>query len=221
MLRRLIARFSGLLGRGSPTDAEIERELRDHLELDTEMLVSTRPASHEDARYAARRRFGNVSGVRESVRDVWRWAWLEQLEQDVRHGFRAIVRSPLYGLAVVVTLAMGIGAGTTVYTLARAVHTPFPRLPQDKLLWITYGNARCGVDCTELSPAALVALEQRAPSMTVIGVYDWSPALRGRDGSEATRGFAVSPNTWETIGARLAAGHGFPKDAGADGGEKL
>jgi putative ABC transport system permease protein len=218
MLRRFIAR---LTGHGSPTDIEIERELRDHLELDAEALASTGPASSEDARHAARRRFGNVSGVRDSVRDVWRWAWLEQLEQDVRHGLRAIMRSPVYSLAVIVTLAMGIGAGTTVYTLARAVHTPFPRLPQDKLLWITYGNARCGVDCTEVSPAALAALEQRAPSMSVIGAYNWSPALRGRDGSEATRGFAVSPNTWETIGARFAVGHGFPKDAGAEGGPYL
>src|SRR5262249_48727596 len=151
MLRRLIARFTG---RGSPTDTEIERELRDHLELDAEALGTA------DARYAARQRFGNVSGVRESVRDVWRWAWLEQLEQDVRHGLRAIMRSPMYSLAVIVTLAMGIGAGTTVYTLARAVHTPFPQLPQDKLLWITYNNATCGVDCTQVSPAALVALQR-------------------------------------------------------------
>jgi putative ABC transport system permease protein len=221
MLRRLIARIAGFIGRGSPTDAEIERELRDHLELDAEALASTRPASSDDARYAARRRFGNVSGVRDSVRDVWRWAWLEHLEQDVRHGLRAITRSPAYSLAVVVTLAMGIGAGTTVYTLARAIHTPFPRLPQDKLLWITYGNARCGVDCTEVSPAALIALQRRAPSMTVIGTYNWSSALRGRDGSEATKGFAVSPNTWETIGARFATGHGFPRDARAEGGPKV
>src|SRR6516162_2255065 len=103
MLRRFIAR---LTGHGSPTDIEIERELRDHLELDAEALASTGPASSEDARHAARRRFGNVSGVRDSVRDVWRWAWLEQLEQDVRHGLRAIMRSPVYSLAVIVTLAM-------------------------------------------------------------------------------------------------------------------
>src|SRR5256885_10693850 len=69
-----------------------------------------------------------------AARDMWRWASLEQLEQDVRHGLRAMVRSPMYSVAVVVTLAMGIGAGTTAYTLARAIHMPFPRLPQEKLL---------------------------------------------------------------------------------------
>src|SRR5947207_2838490 len=159
MLRRLIVR---LTRRGSPSEAEIERELRDHLELEAESLAARDGAAPTDARFyerAARRRFGNVSSARESVRDVWRWAWLEQLGQDVRHGSRAMVRSPMYSIAVVVTLAMGIGAGTTVYTLARAIHMPFPRLPQEKLLWITYANAQCGVSCTQLSPAAFVALQ--------------------------------------------------------------
>ena len=215
MLRRLIAR---LTGRGSPTDAEIERELRDHLELEAESLTTIDRAAQSAAHYAARRRFGNVSGVRESVRDVWRWVWLEQLEQDTRHALRAIVRSPVYSLAVIVTLAMGIGAGTTVYTLARAVHTPFPQLPQDKLLWITYGNATCGVDCTQLSPAAFVALQRRATSITAIATFNWSTSLRGAEGSEAANGFVMSPNTWETIGARFAVGHGFPNDAGTEGG---
>lgn len=215
MFGRLIDR---LMRRGSPSDAEIARELRDHLELEAESLAANERAAPGDARFTAQQRFGNVSIVRESVRDVWRWTWLEQVGQDVRHGWRAMVRSPMYSIALVVTLAMGIGAGTTVYTLARAIHTPFPALPQDKLLWITYGNARCGVDCTELSPAAFVALQQRAPSIAAIGTYTWAAALRGTDGSEPTKGFLVSPNTWETIGAGFAAGHGFPKDAGAAGG---
>jgi putative ABC transport system permease protein len=213
--------FTRLTRRGSPSDADIERELRDHLELDAESLAANEPTASGDARFAAQRRFGNVSRARESVRDVWRWGWLEQLEQDTRHGLRAIVRSPMYSVAVVVTLAMGIGAGTTAYTLARAVHTPFPQLAQDKLLWITYGNSRCGVDCTELSPAGFVALQRRAPSIALIGTYRWSAALRGVNGSETTSGFGVTANTWDAIGAPFAAGHGFPKDAGAEGGPKF
>ena len=218
MLRRFIAR---LTRRGSPSDADIQREFRDHLELEAESIATSEGMAPGDARLAARRRFGNVSNARESVRNVWRWVWLEQLQQDVRHGLRAMGRSPAYSIAVIVTLAMGIGAGTTVYTLARAVHSPFPQLKQDKLLWITYGNAGCGVDCTQLSPAAFAALQQRARSITAIGTYDWSTALRGSDGSESAKGFVVSPNTWEAIGARFAAGRGFPKDAGADGGPQL
>ena len=72
MFRNLIAR---LVGRRSPSDAEIEREMRDHLDLDTESLAAGERAAPSDAQFAARRRFGNVSTARESVRDVWRWAW--------------------------------------------------------------------------------------------------------------------------------------------------
>src|SRR5690349_8936907 len=122
-----------------------------------------------DARFLAQRRFGNMTNVTEQVRNVWRWTWLEQLEQDLRHGARALRRSPLYAAAVVITLSMGIGAASAVYSLSRAIHDPFPRLPSERLLWITQSNATCGVDCTQTSPAALVALETRAPSIIPIG----------------------------------------------------
>ena len=151
------------------------------------------------------------------MRDVWRWTWLEQLEQDVRHGLRSLTRSPLYAAAVVVTLAMGIGAASAVYSLSLAIHDPFPRLPSDRLLWITQANASCGVDCTQTSPAALAALETRAPSITAIGVLRSSVALRSPNGSEALNGFAVFPNTFKTIEAPFAAGRPFPNDAGQPG----
>lgn len=211
MVRRFIAR---LTNRGAPTDDEIARELRDHLELDAELLTSSGAA---DSCYLAQRRFGNMTNVTEAVRDVWGWTWLEQLEQDVRHGSRALVRSPLYAVAVVITLAMGIGAGSAVYSLSRAIHNPFPRLPSERLLWITQSNQTCGVDCTQASPAALVALETRAPSITAIGTLHSSAPLRSSNGSEALNGFVVSPNAFEAIEAPFAAGRGFPKNAGQPG----
>ena len=212
MLRRLIAR---LAKRGAPTDDEIARELRDHLDLDAELLASSAPAGN--ARFIAQRRFGNMTNVSEALRDVWQWTWLEQLEQDVRHGLRALGRSPLYAAAVVITLAMGIGAASAVYSLSRAIHNPFPRLPSDRLLWITQANATCGVDCTQASPAAVAALETRAPSITAIATLRSSAALRSSNGSEALNGFGVSPNAFETIEAPFAAGRGFPSDAGQAG----
>ena len=215
MLRRAIAR---LVRRGAPSDEEIARELRDHLELEAEMLASpTMPSDGADARSIAQRRFGNVTNVSETVRDVWRWTWLEQLAQDVRHGIRAIARSPMYAAAVVITLAMGIGAATAVYSLARAIRNPFPRLPSNRLLWITQSNGSCGVDCTQASPAALVALQTRAPSIIAIGAVRSSFALRTAGGSDALTGFDVSPDAFETIEAPFAAGHGFPGDAGQPG----
>jgi putative ABC transport system permease protein len=214
MLRTFFAR---LTRRGAPTDDEVARELRDHLDLDAESLASSTPTPAVDARSFAHRRFGNTTNVSEAVRDVWRWTWLEQLEQDVRHGLRAITRSPVYAAAVVITLALGIGAGSAVYSLSLAIHDPFPRLPSGRLLWITQSNATCGVDCTQTSPAALTALETRAPSITAIGTSYLGVALRSANGSEALNGFEVSPTAFETIGAPFALGRGFPKDAGQSG----
>src|SRR5581483_11286940 len=108
--RRLLGRFDT---RGTPSDDEIARELRDHLDLEAESLHR---ADSAESYFAARRRFGNVTATSEAVRDVWRWAWLDQLAQDVRHGARALMRSPAYSIAVVVTLAMGIGAGVATYS---------------------------------------------------------------------------------------------------------
>src|SRR5690348_1674694 len=127
------------------------------------------------------------------------------------------MRSPLYAAAVVVTLAMGIGAASAVYSLSLAIHDPFPRLPSDRLLWITQSNATCGVDCTQLSPAALTALATRAPSITAIGVARSALALRTSNGSEALNGFTVYPNAFEVTAAPFAAGRGFPDGAGKPG----
>ncbi|HEY2849400.1 MAG TPA: ABC transporter permease, partial [Gemmatimonadaceae bacterium] len=152
-----------------------------------------------------------------AVRDVWRWTWVEQLGQDLRHGLRAIARSPLYAAGVVITLAMGIGAASAVYSLSRAVHDPYPRLPSGRLLWITQGSPGCGVDCTQASPAALAALQARAPSITAIGTAITRVALRTTNGSEALNGFDVSANSFDVVEAPFAAGRGFPKDAGVPG----
>src|SRR5437016_9724475 len=115
MLRQFLARLTGHV---RPTDAEIARELRDHLDLDAEALGQPGRATDGDAHDAARRRFGNVGGIGESVRDVWHWTWFEQLAQDARHGLRALVRSPAYSISVTITLALGIGACAAMFSLS-------------------------------------------------------------------------------------------------------
>lgn len=218
MFRRLLARFTE---RSSPSDAEIARELHDHLELEVESIGASNAAPAGDPHDTARRRFGNVTVTREAVRDVWRWTSLDDLAQDTRHGIRALLRSPAYSVAVVVTLAMGIGAGAATYSLSHAIHDPFPRLPQRKLLWITQTSATCAPDCTEVSPAGLAALRARAPSIVPVGVFGWTTTLRTRDGSTLLRGFRLSADAFEVLEAPFAAGRGFPSDAGDAGGARF
>lgn len=201
-LRRLIGR---LTGRGAPSDAEIARELQDHLDLEAE---STRARPGGTARDAARRRFGNVATTGEAVHEVWRLPWPEQFGQDVRHGARALARSPVYSVAATLTLSLGIGAAAASYCLVDAIHRPFPFLPQDRLLSIVQRGPRCP-DCEEATPAAFVALRDGAHSMTVVATSMWRATVRLGEESEMVDGFHVSPTTFDVISAPFALGHSF------------
>jgi putative ABC transport system permease protein len=96
--------------------ADLEEEMRLHLELrQREQLRSGMTAN--DARAAARRRFGNTTYLKEESRIAWGWEWLENLAQDVRYGLRALLRERGTSLLCVLILALGIGASTALYSV--------------------------------------------------------------------------------------------------------
>ena len=221
MFRRFSSWLTQLTARRrAPSDAEIARELRDHLALDAEALLADHRVPGTAAHHAARRRFGNLAGTGESVHDVWHWSWLEQLGQDVRHGTRALARSPAYSVAVAVTLALGIGAGAAMFSLSEAFHHPFPFFPERRLLWITQHTSSCGVDCTQASPAAFVALRQHARTFAPVGAERWETTMRSGDGSEMVSGYRISSDAFTLLEAPFALGRGFAAGAGLPGAAK-
>ncbi|MBV9224868.1 MAG: ABC transporter permease [Acidobacteriaceae bacterium] len=101
-------------------EQDLERELRSDLELEAEEQQE-RGLSPEEAHYAARRAFGNTTLVKEEVREVWHRRWLEDLFKDVRLTTRQLRKSPGFAATAVLSLAVGIGANTAIFTIINAV----------------------------------------------------------------------------------------------------
>ena len=135
---------------------DLERELRAHLEAEAaEQRAGGLTA--EEARLAALRAFGNAAYIQEEVREMWGWASLSRFWQDVRYGIRTLRHAPAFTLAAALSLALGIGANTAIFSLLNAValrllpveqprqlvqfiYTLPPNGPNDWNSWFGYPN---------------------------------------------------------------------------------
>jgi predicted permease len=107
---------------GSRRDREIADEMRSHLQMATERHLSA-GAAPDEARRLAEQDFGNLAQIRQATREIWTWAWLEHLLQDVKFGARILWHAPALSLTAVVLIALVVGGNTTVYSIVRMLLT--------------------------------------------------------------------------------------------------
>ena len=121
---------------GRRRDEDLQRELESDLELEEEDQRE-RGLSPEEARYAARRAFGNLTLIREQTRAAWSWGWFERLTRDLKYGTRTLLRSPEFAIVSVLVMTLGIGATTSLFTMVRAVVLrPLPFRDSGKLVML-------------------------------------------------------------------------------------
>ncbi len=122
--------------RAKRAETDIERELSLHLELEAQQNVE-KGMSPEEALRVARATLGSTSLIREDVRALWRWRWLDQLRQDARCGARALTRRPGFAAMSVATLALTIGATTAIFSALHGILLrPLPVAEPDRLVRI-------------------------------------------------------------------------------------
>ena len=160
----LLWKLKSLLRRGQ-LDAELEEEVAFHLEM-RERQLRDQGLSPEKAQHEARKRFGNQTKTREDSRAYWGFRGLDELARDLRFAFRSYANNPTFTLTALLTLALSIGVGTTVFAMVNAVmFNPLPYPDLDRLVRVWMVNDELGVDVERQ--------RRRNQSMSPIDGVDW------------------------------------------------
>ncbi len=177
-------------------DAELEEEVRSHLEMAARERAG-RGEKREDAERAARREFGNVGLVKDVTRDMWKGMWLEDLWQDLRYGLRMVRRNPGFAALAILTLMLGIGANTAIFSVVNGVLLrPLPYAQPDRLVAINY----------YFPMGPYVIMRDQSRTMEIAANDDSEFNLTGVETPVRLTGSAVSGNWFAVLGAKPEMG---------------
>jgi putative ABC transport system permease protein len=192
------------MGRTPDLD-DLDREIREHIDAETEDNRA-RGMSPDDARAAAIRKFGNVTRVKEDVRGVWVPGWIDRLRQDARDATRYLRRNPAFSLAIVVTLALGIGLTTAIYSVVNAVLLrPLAYAHPDRMVWLAAAEDRSKNEL--MNSIDFANWQSQATSLEHMVAYDYVDSTMSA-GGDASRVQVVmaSAGFFEVTGARALFG---------------
>jgi predicted permease len=205
------------------SDDDFAAELESHLALETERLVRS-GMSAEEARFAARRAFGNMTAPREHFHDARPGAALESVAQDVRYGLRAMRRAPGFTAVAVASFAIGIGANTTMFGAVDALlfRTPAHVRDADRIHRVYFEMPGSRGPLTNHGYRTYEALRDNVRGFDAVGAFSARPISSGR-GADARSidAVLVTPSVLTMLGVRPALGRLFTADEERDEGDHV
>jgi putative ABC transport system permease protein len=209
------------LGRRGALEGGLDEEIRFHLDQQTEKNRRAGMAPAE-ARRQAVLRFGGLEGVKERTRDEIRPALLEDLLRDAQHGSRVLRRAPAFTVAALLTLALGIGATSAIFSVVRTVMLePLPYQEPDRIVTVWETN-RGGTSRNVIAPANFVAWRERARTIEHLGMVGPAGMAMVIDGQPLqTEGLMVSSEVFRALGVQPALGRAYTLDEDLGAGARV
>jgi predicted permease len=201
------------------TNQELEEEIQSHLEIEIQANLE-RGLSQDEARYAAVRRFGNRTGLQERAREGDPLFGIETIARDVLYGIRNLRRNPGFTVAAAVSLALGIGANTLIFSLLDSTLLKPLAFPEpDRLAVIWTVPAENPDQPQTASISTYFAFHDRATSFQSVGAYNGAACGVGtlgaeQDGAPAERilGQTLSPSLFRSLAVKPLMGRTFTND---------
>ena len=189
-------------------EEELDRDIREHLEMEIQDNLEC-GMTPEDARAAALRKFGNVARIKEDTRAIWGWTRVEQGVQDIRYALRMLRKNPGFAIVTIVTLALGIGMNTAVFSVVNAVLLrPLPYPNAERLVWLSDYNESLKMEA--VSGPDFLEWKQQAHSFEKMAGYSTGPATISINGNaDQAMTASVTDDFWGITGAQPSPGRAF------------
>jgi putative ABC transport system permease protein len=205
--------FGGLFGKRK-REKELDEEVRSHLKLSAQERAE-RGEKKEEAERAARREFGNVELVKEVTQEMWGWRWLRDVVDDVRYGMRMLLKNPGFGIVAILSLALGIGATTAVFSVVYGVLVnPYPYANSDRMVHLVVRDANGNRRYILLNGPQLQQLRQAASVESTAAMDGWELTTTEGDLPENVHAVYLTSNSFVHFGVPALLGRELlPSDA--------
>jgi putative ABC transport system permease protein len=202
---------------------DLDQDIRDFVERETQDNIE-RGMPPQEARYAALRKFGNLARVKEDAWAVWSFGWLERLWQDVGYGLRVLAKNPGFSAVAVLTLALGIGANTAIFSVVNGVVLkPLPFPESDRLVEVMRG-LKSGNNDETVEASKFIFWQQHSrvfEAMAAFDIFGTGFNLASGGQCDHVTGMRASADFFRVLAVAPAMGRSFTAEEGSPGGANV